>query len=112
RDLEPDVGLVLQIGQGLLHRLEVAAADVPVEAVGEALQVDVGGIHEAVELPPRLGAYLPGRDRHGPDAHLATGLGDVDRVLQEDDRVVVGEGDAPAAQLPGGAGDDLRGGLV
>ncbi len=33
------------------------------------------------------------------------GLGDVDRVLHEDDRVVVGEGHAAAAELFGRLGD-------
>src|SRR5262249_55494722 len=49
---------------------------------------------------------------HGLDAAGAAGVGDVDRVLEEDDRVVVGERDAPAAESLGFFRDLLRAGPV
>jgi hypothetical protein len=60
-----------------------------------------------VELDAGLGADLAGRDRHGPDPPLVAGLRHVDGVLQEDDRIVVGERHAPAPEAMGGLGDDL-----
>ena len=78
-----------------------------VEPVGERLEIDVGRIYVAVELLPRVRAYLAGRYGHGLDTLLATGLGDVDRVFQKDDRVIVREGNAPAPERTGGSGDLL-----
>jgi hypothetical protein len=66
----------------------------------------------AVELGARLGTDLARGDGHGPDPPLAAGVGHVDGVLHKDDRVVVGERHAPAAEPVGGLGDDLGGGLV
>ena len=85
----------------------MAGADLVVELLGEGLEVDVGRVHVAVELGPRLVANFSGRDGHGLDAPLATGLRHVDGVLVEDHRVVVGEGDAAAAQLFGSSRDHL-----
>ena len=50
RDLEPDRGLAAQIDERVEHGVEVAAADLAVEALGERLEVDVGGVHVPVEL--------------------------------------------------------------
>src|SRR5205814_3486398 len=61
-----------------------------------------------VELPPGVVADVPGRDRYRLDAPLPAGLRRVDRVLQEDGGVVVGERDAAAAQLLRLARDLLR----
>ena len=60
-----------------------------------------------VELAPRLGADVAGGHRHRLDAALAAGVGDVDGVLEEDHRIVVGEGDRAAAERARGAGDRL-----
>ena len=62
-------------------------------SVGERLEVDVRRVHVAVELRPRRGVDEPGADRDRLDAALPAGVGDVHRVLDEDDRVVVGERD-------------------
>ena len=100
RDLEPHPRLVPQIFERLEHRAQLGAADLAIEALGEAFEVDVGRIHVAVELRTRLRAHVAGR--HGDAAHaaLATRIGDVDRVLHEDDRIVVRVRDARAAEAP------------
>ena len=49
-----------------------------------------------------------GRHRHRLDARLPAGIGHVDRVLQEDHRVVAGERDAAAPQPGRGPGNGLR----
>ena len=91
--------------QRVEHRLQVAAAHLPVEVLGERLQVDVDGIHPREQLLARPVAHVAGADRDRADAGGVAGVGDVDRVLEEDDRVVVGEGDAGAALRRGRAGD-------
>src|SRR5208337_4540233 len=53
RDLEPDLGLVLQVGERIEHSAERAGAELLVEGFGEALEVDVGGIDVAIELSSR-----------------------------------------------------------
>ena len=55
RDLDPHVGLVHEVLERVEHVAEVRAADVPVEVLGERLEVDVGGVHVRVELAARLG---------------------------------------------------------
>ena len=50
RDLEPDVGLVLEVHERVEHRLQVRAGELEVELVGERLQVDVRRVHLRVEL--------------------------------------------------------------
>ncbi len=98
RQLEPDVGLLLQVDQRVQHGLEVRLRELPVEILGERLEVHVRRIHVPVELAPRLLAHVAGRDGHRLDAALVAGLGHVDGVLVEDHRIVVGEGDAAAAE--------------
>ncbi len=85
-----------------------AGADPVVEVLGERLEVDVRGVDVRVELPPRLGADVAGGDRDRLDAPLAAGVGDVDGVLEEDRRVVVGERDAAAAARLGRQRERLR----
>src|SRR5262249_26308351 len=63
----------------------------------ETLEIDVGGVHVAKELDPWLRADVAGAHRHRLDAAGAAGLRDIHRIFQEDHRVVVGEGDRPAA---------------
>src|SRR5579885_3077436 len=86
--------------------------DLVIEALGKALEVDVGRVHVAVQLDARFGTDVAGGHRDRLDAAFAAGVGDVDRVFQKDRRVVVGEGDAAAAELLGGFGDGFgRGGV-
>ena len=82
-----------EVDQRLQHRREVGAAQAVVEILGEALEVDVGGVHVGVELGARLGADVAGSHGHRLDAALAARLRHVDGVFEKDHRVVVGEGD-------------------
>ena len=106
-DLEPDVGLAFEIDERVEHGLQPRAAELHVELVGETLEVDVGGVHLGEELAPRVDADVAGGHRHRLDPPRVAGVGGVHRVLGEDDRVVVGEGDAPAARPRGRSGDRL-----
>ena len=107
RDLEPDVGLVAEVEQGVEHGAELATADLAVEALGECLEIDVGGVHVTVEVAPWLGADVAGGHRHRLDAELVAGLRGVDRVLEENGGVVVGERHAAAAEPRRGARQEL-----
>ena len=68
-----------------------------VEVLGEALQIDVGGVDAGKEFGARLGTHgtRGHRDRLHP-APMARRR-DVHRIFVEDDGVVVGEGDGGAA---------------
>jgi len=104
RYLEPDGRLALQVGERVEHRRELGAADVAIEALGERLQVDVRGVDPAEELLARLGAHVASSHCDGLHVGFAASLRDVDRVLHEHGRVVVGECDAGATVVPGGCG--------
>jgi hypothetical protein len=68
--------------------------------------------HVPVELDPGLGPDVASRDRDGLDIDLGTGLRHIDGVLHEDHRVVVGEGDAAAAERHGRQGQVFRAGRI
>jgi len=111
-NLKPDLGFMLEVFKRVEHRREVRAGELPVELLGEALQVHVGRIHILVELAPWGVAHVAGGHGHRLDAVFAAGLGDVDGVLHEDHRVVVGVGDAAAAEFLGRARDGCGTGRV
>ena len=69
-----------------------------VELLGERLEVHVGRVDVAEQLPPRLLADVARRDRDRLDPAGAAGVGHVDRVLQEDHRIVVGHRHTAAPQ--------------
>ena len=98
-DFQPGVGFALDVFQRFQHRLQVGAGEFPVEFFVEGFQVDVGGVHVAEELGAGFGGDVAGGDGDRANAFFAAGLGGVDGVFQEDDRVVVGVGDAAAAEL-------------
>ena len=91
---------LLEIDERVEHRLQPRAAELHVELVGEALEVDVRRVHLRVELAPRLGADVARGDGDRLDAELAARVGGVHRILGEDHRIVVGEGDAPRTRRP------------
>lgn len=104
-DLEPDVGLVLEVDECVQDGLELGLCEFSVEGFGEGFEIDVGGVDGLEELCAGVGADVAGGDGYGFDAFTLCGLSDVDGVLSPDDRVVVGEGDAAAAAVFGGVHD-------
>ena len=98
----------MQVLEGVEHRIEVAAGQLPVEALGEGLEVDIGRIDVAVEFGPRFRAVVTGGDRHRAYTQCVAGLGHVDGVLGEDHGVVVGVGDTLATQPDGSLCDRFR----
>ena len=83
----------------------MAAADRPVEILGERLQIDIRGIQVGEEFPARFGRDIAGGHRHGGKAGGVAGLGSVDRVFEKDHRIVVGERHRAATQLHRRGGD-------
>jgi hypothetical protein len=88
--------------------IQAGQAHPVIEVTGESLEIHVHRVNMPVELRPRFGAHVPGGHRHHFDATLPAGIGHIDCVLQEDDRVVVGERDAAAAKIYRGSGDGFR----
>src|SRR5208282_3529208 len=71
RQLEPDRRFVLEVLEGLEHRRERARADLAVKSLGEGFEVDVGGVHDPVELGPWFSTHLAGGYGHGLDPLFA-----------------------------------------
>ena len=111
-DLVPDVGLVLEVGKRVEHGGQARAGELHVELVGESLEVHVGRVHLRVELAPRHGRDVARGHGNREDARFAARVGGIHRVLREDHRVVVSEGDARASRLDRGARDRLRGSAI
>ncbi len=105
---EPGIRLRLEILQRLEYGLEVAAADLPVEALAKRFQIDVDRIHAAEELFSRILRNVAGRNRHVFDTALVAGRCHIDSVFEEDDRVVVGIRHAAAAIVLRRYGNVLR----
>jgi hypothetical protein len=71
-----------------LHRLQVCRAGAVIEVVGERLEVHVRRVEVGEKLSPRRVGQVARRHRHRLDPPGPTRVGDVDRVLEEDHRVV------------------------
>ena len=109
-DLEPGMSLAFQVDQGVEYGLQPTGAVFDIEVVGKTLQIHIRGVHAGVELDHRFPVEIAGGHRDGLYAEPAAGGGGVERVFGEDDRVVVGESDALAAQVFGDLGDLFRAG--
>jgi hypothetical protein len=103
--------VVDEVFQRLEHRREVRGGELLIELLGEALEINVGGVHLGVEVGARLGVDVAGGDGDALYAEGAAGIGGVHRVLGEDHRVVVGKRDGLGALADCGAGDLLGAGL-
>src|SRR6266571_6990082 len=90
----------------------MAGADAVVEVLGERLEVDVRRVDVCIEVLPGLRADVPGGDGYRLDPAFVAGIGDVDRVLEKDRRVVVGERHAAATQRRGRLREQTRRGGV
>ena len=111
-DFQPASGFVVDVGEGVEHGLQMADAELVVEAVGECLEVDIGGIHDGKKIAGGLRVDVAGGDCHVANALFAAGERGVDGVFGKDHRVVVGVGDGIGTVALGGAGDGLRAGFV
>ncbi len=107
-DLEPHVGVPPQVHQGVQHRLQVCRAGAVIEVVGERLEVHVRRVEVGEQLSPRRVGQVARRHRHRLDPPGPARVGDVDRVLEEDHRVVVGHGHAATPQPDRRLGDVVR----
>jgi hypothetical protein len=97
---------------GLEHRIEIAATHLPVVLVREALEVDVHRIHHPEQFLAWTRFDVAGGHPHRPHALGATGERGIDGVLEEHNRVVVGERHAAAPEPHRGVRDGLRRGAV
>ena len=108
RQLEPHTGPVPNVTQRVEHGRQRRAGHLAIEVLGECLQIHVGGIEVGEELTARRPGHVAGSDGNGAHTERVAGLGDVDGILEEDHRVVVGERDAPALEAHGRTRQILR----
>ena len=111
-ELQPDLGFVLEVEQGVEYGLQVRAGELEVKVFGERLQVHIGGVHLGEKFPPRQLMDVARRDRHGLKTQRVAGVGRVHGVLGKNHRVVVGKGHTLAAMIARRLGDGFRRGLV
>ena len=88
---------MLEVLKCLEHRSELARAKIFVKTLCKTFEVDVGGIHVAKELDPRLRRDIARAYRHRLNSPLAAGLRHVHRIFKKDHGIVVGKGDGSAA---------------
>ena len=108
RDLGPDIRFVNEIFERIEDGLERARAKLGVEALGEAFKIDIRCVHGPEQALARLGANEARGDGDVLHASRAAGGRGVEGVFHEDDRIVVGVGDAGAAEPFGRARDRFR----
>ncbi len=88
-----------------------AAADLLIELLREALQVDLDGAQARDDLSQRLLLNVAVGDHQAPHAFRLAGVRDIARVLPEDDRLGVGERQEGRAGLLRRGGHPLRRGV-
>ncbi len=103
-DLDPDAGLFIVLN-GIKHRGEAGAADLPVKIIGERLQVDIGRIEDGPDHAERFGGYIPVRHEHVPESGIFCAPGRVIGKFKKYRRLGVGIGDAGATDLLRGKND-------
>ena len=69
-----------------------------IKRIGERLQIDIRRVHVLVKFRPRIVGDVSCCYRDGFEPVLATRVGDVDRVLGENHRVIVSKRDRPTAE--------------
>src|SRR4029453_1157157 len=79
-----------------------------IKRVGERLQIDIRRVHVLVKFWARFVSDVAGCHRYCFDPTLATGISDVDGVLSENYRIIVGERDGSTAESLGCERDLLR----
>jgi hypothetical protein len=99
---------VLDVAERIEHRVERARAEPVIEVLRESFKVDIGGIHRGEELRPRRLADIACRHSDSFHAGLPACGSNVDRVFEEDDRIVIGKGDRSRAAFDRRPRDRLR----
>ena len=111
RQFEPDRGMPVHIAERLQHGLQVTATHLVVEGFAERLEIDVRRIHPGEELYRRLRIDVAGGHGNGLQANRMAGGGHIQRILQKDHRIVVGERHTATAVAQGGLGNLFGRGL-
>ncbi|OIQ76063.1 hypothetical protein GALL_422650 [mine drainage metagenome] len=95
---KPDLRLALHIDERIQDRLQMRVADLVIELVGKALQVNIGRVHVAVELGPRFRTDITGRHRDALDTARMTRDCGIDGVFVENRRIIVSVGNARTSE--------------
>src|SRR5437763_16453740 len=93
RDFKPNVRLGSEIFESIEHRTELGKTKPVIKGVSECFKIDICRIHVPVKLRTRVVGNVTSSDGDRLDSTLATSLGHIDRVLGEDNWIIVGESD-------------------
>jgi len=104
-DLQPHVGLVPQVEQGVQHVVQTPDADLAVEVFGECLQVDVGGINVPIDSARGAAHMYPAVTATALISPVVARIGGHRRRTPEDRRIVVVECHTATTQFVSSAGD-------
>ena len=108
RDFKPDVRFTSEIFEGIEDRTELGKTEPVIKGICKGFEIDICRIHVLVKLRPRVIGNVAGSNGDRLDFTLATSLCHIDRVLGEDNRIIVGEGNRSAAESLCRQGDLLR----
>src|SRR4029077_20638150 len=98
RDFEPDVRFISEMFQRIEHGTELGKTKPVIKGVCECFKIDIRRIHVPVKLRAGVIGNVAGSDGDRLDSTLAPSLCHIDRVLGEDNRIIVGECDRSTAE--------------
>jgi hypothetical protein len=83
---------MLDIFERIKDRPQRSRAQRSVEVLGETLKIDICRVHHCKQLFAGIACDVAGRHGNSLEAGFAAGGCNIDRVLKEDHRVIVSEG--------------------
>ena len=103
---------MFDVDERVEHGVKRARAKLLVEALGERLEIDIGGVHRGEELWSRKLADVARGHRDSLQPDFPAGSRNIDRIFEKDHRIVVGERHRAGARRASGLGDSLRRSLL
>src|SRR5437764_13056292 len=108
RGFKPDVRCTSEIFEGIEDRTELGKTEPVIKGICKGFEIDICRIPVLVKLRTRVIGNVAGSDGDRLDSTLAASLCHINRVLSEDNRIIVGERDRSADELLRSQSDLLR----
>lgn len=111
-ELEPNLGFMFEIDEGVEHGLKMGRRDPEIKFFGEGFEVNIGRIHVFEEWATSFRGDVASSNSDRFDTEIMTCQCCVDSVFCPNYRIVVGEGNTAAVGFVSGLSDGLGGGDV